>query len=303
MSDAPESHGAATVSVIIPAFQSADCIGAGIHSVLAQSRPVEEIIVVDDGSDDHLRDVLPAGVRYVRHDVNRGSSASRNTGARLAKGNYLVFLDADDTLAPDAIEKMLAAVEQTGASWCITDMDRYENGKIDLWRCLPENPDPLVAILAGDFIMSGVFFRREDFEAVGMYDEALRARVDWDINIRMIEAGKLYCYLAEPLYRYHRREGSIQTSQIDKVLDCTERIFVKHHRRLAPRSRQLSRALGAATWHLGRNYWQAKHHLIAIYYVALSILRERSLRRAGRVLKRVARRVIPSSASPSSALR
>src|SRR6185295_15784622 len=96
--------------------------------------------------------------------------------------------------------------------------------KTFLWRCNPSDEDPLVAILAADFVMRGFFFRRTDFEEIGMYDETLRAREDWDINIRMIEAGKQFCYLAEPLYRYYRREGSISTAQSRDVLACTKRI-------------------------------------------------------------------------------
>ena len=88
-------------------------------------------------------------------------------------------------------------------------------------REIRSNDDPLVAILLDDFVQSGIFFRRADFLDAGGYDETFRARVDWEINIRLIEAGRKFCHVPEPLYRYQRRSGSIQTGQRPLVLACT----------------------------------------------------------------------------------
>lgn len=274
------------ISVVIAAFNCAGCIGRALQSLGLQSRPVDEVIVVDDGSVDSLREAVQPPVRYVRHEVNRGISAARNTGARMSTGDYLVFLDADDTLAPDAIEKMLLAMQRTAASWCITDICRIEGGHTSVLHSQPPEENRLAALLANDFVLCGIFFRRADFEDIGMYDETLRARVDWDISIRMIEAGKPYCYVAEPLYRYCRREGSIQTGDPRNVIAGTKRVFEKHHRRLAPTAKEFSRAYGTALWVLGRMNWGAKYRCAGIYCGIASALRERSLRRVFRFLRR-----------------
>jgi glycosyltransferase involved in cell wall biosynthesis len=277
----------ATVSVVIPAFNCAEWIGRALQSVDRQTRPVDEIIVVDDASTDNPREFVHAPVRYVRHEWNRGVSAARNTGVRMTAGDYLVFLDADDELAPDAVEKMLHATETAGASWCITDVYRITGDAVSISRFNPPDGDPLLAILAMDFVTRGFFFRRADFEEIGMYDETLRACEDWEIFIRMMEAGKPFCYLAEPVYRYHRRKGSLTTGHVGTVLACNRRILEIHHRRLAARGEEFNRAWAAALWFVGRRHWEAKHRLAGAWYGVRSVLCERSLQRPGRFLRRI----------------
>jgi len=102
-------------------------------------------------------------------------------------GDYLMFLDADDELTPDAVEKMLHAVETAGASWCITDTYRITGNRVSVARFNPPDGDPFLAILAMDLITMGFFFRRADFEEIGMFDETLRASEDWEFFIRMME--------------------------------------------------------------------------------------------------------------------
>ncbi len=97
--------GPALVSVVIPCYNQAHFLGEAIESVLAQSYPHLEIVVVDDGSPDNTEEVAARypGVRYVRQE-NQGLAAARNTGLRHSRGDYLVFLDADDRLLPEAVE-------------------------------------------------------------------------------------------------------------------------------------------------------------------------------------------------------
>jgi len=278
---------AATVSVVIPAFNCAEWIGRALQSVDCQTRPVDEVIVVDDASTDNLRQAVQAPVQYVRHEFNRGVSAARNTGARMAAGDYLLFLDADDALVPDAVEKMLGAVEASGASWCITEIYKITGDQVSVVRCNPPDGNPLLAILAVDFVTRGIFFRRADFEEVGMYDETLRASEDWEIFIRMMEAKKQVCYLTEPLYRYYRREGSLTTGHLGTVLACNRRILDKHHRRMARRGEEFNLVWAGALWVLGRRHWEANHLFIAAWYGVSCVLRERSLQRPRRFLKRI----------------
>lgn len=106
------------ISVVIPCYNSARWVAAAVESVLAQTRPADEIIVVDDGSTDDPAAALTefgAKVRLVRR-ANGGLSAARNTGAAAASGDRFLFLDADDKLFPDALEKLSAKAEASGAS-------------------------------------------------------------------------------------------------------------------------------------------------------------------------------------------
>jgi glycosyltransferase involved in cell wall biosynthesis len=102
------------VSVIIPAYNAASFVIEAIESVLAQSRSIHELFVVNDGSTDDTEKVLQPylnRVRYVKQ-ANQGVSAARNTGIELASGDYVLCLDADDKLDPQAIELLTEAVEQ-----------------------------------------------------------------------------------------------------------------------------------------------------------------------------------------------
>src|SRR5918994_1694671 len=92
------------ITVVIPCYNQAHFLGEAIESVLSQSYPHHEIVVGDDGSTDDTSEVASRydGVRLVRQE-NRGLAGARNTGIRHSEGDYLVFLDADDRLLPEAL--------------------------------------------------------------------------------------------------------------------------------------------------------------------------------------------------------
>jgi glycosyltransferase involved in cell wall biosynthesis len=105
------------LSIVIPAFNRECEISRAIRSCLVQESAVFEVIVVDDGSTDNCYDVA-AGFRdprlsVLRHSSNRGRNTARNTGALAAKGEWLIFLDSDDELAPDALKTIGGIVAKT----------------------------------------------------------------------------------------------------------------------------------------------------------------------------------------------
>src|SRR6266481_5875279 len=101
------------VSILIPAYNAETWIGDTIQSALAQTWPRKEIIVVDDGSKDATaavaRQFASRGVVVVSKE-NQGAAATRNHAFQLSQGDYIQWLDADDLLAPDKIERQLAAL-------------------------------------------------------------------------------------------------------------------------------------------------------------------------------------------------
>ena len=111
------------VSVIVPTFNRADCIGRTLDSVFAQSLAPDEVLVVDDGSEDETASIVAgygARVRYV-HQANGGVAAARNHGARLAGGRWLAFVDSDDLWHPRKLELQLGVLERVPeARWSIT---------------------------------------------------------------------------------------------------------------------------------------------------------------------------------------
>jgi len=254
------------VSVVIPTFNCATCVTQAIDSVAAQTMRDVEVIVVDDGSTDDTRQVLERYIRqpafrYVFQD-NRGVAAAKNTGARLAETEYIAFLDADDALVPEALQQMVAALDASGASWCLTDIWKVYGDRRERQRTHVPAADPLHAILEEDFVRRGIFFRRGEFRDVGMFDEALRTREDWDLGIRMFRMGKPFAYLDRPLCMYVRREGSLTTGSQSQVLRDTERVLHKHHKHLADAGdREAARIYADRMWELARRYlYQARSY-------------------------------------------
>ncbi|MEO6860501.1 MAG: glycosyltransferase family A protein, partial [Microcoleus sp.] len=106
------------VSVVIPSYNSTQFLPEAIESVLEQSYPPFEVIVVDDGSTDETKEVCDRypTVKYV-YQNNQGVAAARNTGLRVSTGEYILFLDSDDCLLPEAIEigvKHINALPEVG---------------------------------------------------------------------------------------------------------------------------------------------------------------------------------------------
>lgn len=247
------------ISVIIPAYNAGAFLPDTLGSVLAQTWQDFEVIVVDDGSkDDTAKVVQPyladSRMRYISKP-NGGVSTARNTGARAATGTYLAFLDADDLLAPSALEILHNRVEETGASWAIVSFIKLTGQKIALRRAgVPEGP-LLLAILKDYFVNRSLFYRREDFLAVGMFDEGLPIREDWDLDIRMVLAGKPFVVIDEPLYIYRRTEGSLCTGSPRKFWSSHEDLMRKHHRRLANAGdRAVARLYAENLWELAQRY-------------------------------------------------
>jgi glycosyltransferase involved in cell wall biosynthesis len=248
------------VSVIIPAYNAAATIAVTIDSVLSQTFQDFEIIVSDDGSKDDTASVVShyrsdPRVRYMFHE-NRGTSHAKNLAAREARGEYLLFLDSDDTLEPTTLEIMVHDFKATGAAWCVVDIvKRIGNDRI-IRRAQFPSGSLLSGILEDDFVTRSPFYLRSAFLASGMYDEGLAVREDWDINIRMIEQERPFTYIKQPLYIYARTEGSLMTGNLRRTLTCTEKVLLKHHKKLADSgNREIAVIYARNMWQLARRYF------------------------------------------------
>jgi glycosyltransferase involved in cell wall biosynthesis len=171
-------------SVIIPAFNATRYLREAIDSVLAQSRPPFEVIVVDDGSTDATESVVrrfPA-VRYIAQ-IHGGIAAARNRGVRAATGNCLTFLDADDRWTPGKLETQLAALEADPEFDML--LGHCVEARQSEWvaRFAPSLPADggIPGYLAGTSLI-----RRAAFERVGPFEPSLRAGefIDWLLRAR-----------------------------------------------------------------------------------------------------------------------
>src|SRR5262245_39420494 len=199
-----------TVSVIIPCYKQAGFLSDAIERVLPQTHPHIEVIVVDDGSPDNTRDVASRypRVRCIRQE-NQGLSAARNTGIRESKGEFLVFLDADDRLIPNALETGLKSFRRNPGAAVVVGKHRSISAE-GLPLPTAERPfvekDHFLELLRGNWIacLSSVMYQRRVFDDVKGFNTSLRAAEDYDLYLRVAQKFAMACHrnvVAE--YRYH----------------------------------------------------------------------------------------------------
>lgn len=156
-----------TVSVVIPVWNAARYLPETLRSVLRQTRPPEEIVVVDDGSTDEsaaLAEGFGPTVCVLRQE-NRGESAARNRGIEAARGEWIAFLDADDLWHPEKLARQLAAVRTHPAVDCVHTNWWYfgrQNGRVDVSTVDPaERYRPGRVAAENPFRISSLLVRRE----------------------------------------------------------------------------------------------------------------------------------------------
>jgi len=196
----------ARVSAIIPAYNGASrYLEQAIGSVLAQTFRDTELFVVDDAStDDTARLVLRfPQARYFRRAENGGQAAARNDGARLAKGDYLAFLDQDDLWESTFLEETLAILRANPGA-AVVHSDGYqvnEQNEILEYDGAMKHMNSITLLLRGghDVATSGSLFQKSCFDAVSGYDEQLAIWEDIDLAIRLYQRFRLL-HLPKPLY-------------------------------------------------------------------------------------------------------
>jgi teichuronic acid biosynthesis glycosyltransferase TuaG len=207
------------VSVILPAFNAEKYIGQSIQSVLAQTYPNYELIVVDDGSTDSTAQVVRSfherRIHYL-HKPNNGLPSARNTGIQAAKGELVAFLDSDDLWMERKLELQVDAFEREAADIIYCDgfvfhddksMDESVRfggpgthmrfGRIagdEMFKFLfPMNCIPVLTVLA----------RKSSIERAGRFDESLRLGLeDYDLWLRLAHNRAIFYGIDQPLVRY-----------------------------------------------------------------------------------------------------
>jgi GT2 family glycosyltransferase len=208
-----------TFSIVIAAYEAAETIGAAIESALAQTRPAEEVLVVDDGSNDDLMGALAPymdRIELVRRE-NGGGAAARNTGAKAAKAEFMAVLDADDAYHPRRLEVIAElASEQPELDLVTTDARLVAQGQgvgtfATYTPFVRENQR--TAIFETCFVGGWPAIRLSRLEAIGGYDESFRIAYDWDCWLRVILDGGQAGFVDEPYYDYVLHQGSLSASR------------------------------------------------------------------------------------------
>jgi peptidoglycan/xylan/chitin deacetylase (PgdA/CDA1 family)/2-polyprenyl-3-methyl-5-hydroxy-6-metoxy-1,4-benzoquinol methylase len=206
-----------TVTVIVPAFNAANTLGATLESVRGQSFRQWEAVVIDDGSTDQTADLvagwsaLDERVRYHPMPSNRGVSAARNAGLAKAHGEYLIFLDADDWIGRHHLARLVRALERDpSAGGAYTGYSiATEDGKLGP-SVHPPDPQSLFQYAARTcpFAIHACLVKRDLVEAVGGFDDSLVIAEDWDLWQRLARRGTRFLRLHDCSAFYRACAGS-----------------------------------------------------------------------------------------------
>jgi glycosyltransferase involved in cell wall biosynthesis len=226
-----------TVSVIIPAYNASKYIGEAINSVLEQTFASHEVIVINDGSPDtdELEQVLRPHlnhIEYIRQE-NRGAAAARNTGLRRAKGEFVAFLDADDTWFPEFLKEQIELLTTANVDLVYSDALLFGEsplaGRTFMEVQPPRREVTPESLLAVDVtvLTSAVLSRKEPILQVGLFYEEMKRGHDFDLWLRLAKAGARFAYQPKVLARHRIVESGLSgdtVSQLERTLSVLEAI-------------------------------------------------------------------------------
>lgn len=209
-----------TVSVIIPAFNAEKYIEKCIHSVLAQEYGHMEIICVDDRSSDNTWSILEScreknpSIMLLRNDNNKGACFARNRGLKIATGEYIQFLDADDVLLPRKIAHQIKLVSESAPAPDLIagNYSWVNNGK----KIIPA----LFTFNVWEDLLKGTLgntcsnlWKKKSLDNVAGWEENAFSSQETDLMFRMLKENAAVVYDTEPLtVIYQRKSGSISSS-------------------------------------------------------------------------------------------
>jgi glycosyltransferase involved in cell wall biosynthesis len=216
------------VSVIIPAYNVAAYIDETIRSVLAQTYTSYEVILVNDGSpdtDEMEKAIEPYRDRivYIKQE-NLGAGGARNEALKIASGEFVAFLDADDVWQPDFLSEMVPFVQSEGFDLVYANARLFGESAVAGLTYMDTNPSTgevtCEALLAErcNIITSGVLARKKPILDLGLFDASLRHSQDFDLWVRMAKRpGARMAYLRKVLLRQRHRRGSLASDPIKSV--------------------------------------------------------------------------------------
>lgn len=200
------------LSVIIPVYNAERHIRAAIESILAEQYPSLEIITVDDGSTDASAQIVQSfpEVTYY-YQTNKGPAAARNLGIKQAKGEFILFLDADDLFPQGKIRLQLNYFEQKPEIQITLGKSQvfFEEGASDAVFRFTDDSHQMLNILLG----SGIY-RRSLFDQIGFFDESLYFGEDFDFYNRVRERG-IPMLVTNDIVLLYRRHSTNMTQEMD----------------------------------------------------------------------------------------
>lgn len=273
----------ALISVIIPAYNCAAYLPAAIESALQQTYSPVEVVVVNDGSPDNTDEVVQPFLNrivYMKQE-NRGLSGARNTGFRESHGDFVCFLDADDTLLPDKFEKQMAVFERE------PDLGVVISGHLDI------DADGVTVMLTAkkhwhrdalDHLLNHVVFpvhaaliRREVLDPNDPFPEVINRgeyQEDWQLWLDLALKGVQFSSVPEPTCRYWHRAGSGSSFSL-KHFDGARRVvgWLRQHPNAKPYQKRIERLAAIVDMERVGRAWQAEQVDIANQELTVAVRR------------------------------
>ncbi len=227
------------VSVIIPSYNGDRFIAEAVDSILRQTYPNIELIVVDDESSDRTFQILQTyGDRIMLiRQVNQGVAAARNRGLQEAKGSYIAFLDQDDTYQADKIKHQIACFEDNSdlgcvnSGWNIVEENGHILSSVKPWHGIPDL-DLAAWIIWKPVFLGAMLFHRGWLEKIGGFDVTLQQTSDVDLALRLAIATCPSTWLKQVTvnYRQHSHNASHNVHQqaheletvLSKIFSCPD---------------------------------------------------------------------------------
>src|SRR4030095_1854609 len=225
------------VSVIIPAYNASKYIGEAINSVLGQTFTSHEVIVINDGSPDtdELEQVLRPHLDNIEYIIqeNRGAAAARNAGLRSAKGEFVAFLDADDTWFPNFLMEQIEFLTGSNVDLVFCDALLFGESPLEGRTFMEIQPsrgevtsESLLAVNV-TVLTSAVLARKEPIVQVGLFYEEMKRGHDFDLWLRLAKAGARFAYHPKVLARHRIVESGLSgdtLSQLERTLSVIQAI-------------------------------------------------------------------------------
>ena len=211
----------ALVSIIIPCFDGEKLVAEAIQSALDQTYPNKEVIVIDDGSTDGSLDVIKSFGDQIRWETgpNKGACAARNRGLKLARGAWIQFLDADDLLHADKLEKQMPV--------CLREAPRIVYCGREVVPVEPSE-DPREFALVKIIDTCTPVYQASTLRAVGGYREGLSCAQDYELHLRLALDGASFARMEDVLVN-KRRQASSVSSDSTKVLEQFRALWWEAH--------------------------------------------------------------------------
>lgn len=224
-------------AVITTHKRKPELVERALKSILAQTYPNMEVIVVDDSPRDYeYRNLVKEtvgryGVQYIAHDTCQGACVARNTGLEAARGTFVAFLDDDDEWMPEKIEKQIACFSSQDIAlvYCGSNVLDEKTGTQYNWPLELNSGKIYDSLILGNYIGSTSFplLRTEALRSIGGFDPLMQSAQDYDVWLRLAQKYEV-SYIDEPLATYHVHEGEQITRNYVKKINGLERLNAKN---------------------------------------------------------------------------